>query len=1438
MAQPIGATSPDGLVFPPLSVTRNRDLVLLLRRVLHGFNTKHRYLMSYQAPLLIESGRMGGVTDDIFSDQPDPSTFYSGYDIAIGRMRALRFARLGWIGGLRKNASLGLSRPLPNGPEDSDACDAFIEEGHLAWIIYNAIDQSTRDHAAKRYRIRVDIAYVMSPGLQETARDDTDLIYDPARTVDDAGEVGFGNTWSPDDAKILQWRHDQGKELVLRGYADSVSEMFKEFVESKGPGDGNVAGSDLVLRYISGAFVHATKTNVASLGAVTSSSAARGVLPDNPAVKDELCIARAIVTGLDPELHYRLETSMVYILRRARQGLTSDVDRYAAMPGKAAELALANVALRSVEEELSALQSTQKYTVFDEAAPSVRASSRYSAVESALVACMTGIPPEHYPDLSSPSFAKKQPSTVQMFEFVRGVVATVGVKLNFWTLQDGGVGLIDRDSGATLSFLRTGGRVLNLLLNEGHVSVMTSVTMLCHELAKTNKHIYCDLCGFELPRSTRGRKHQRTLLYEHQVGGCLASTKIQFTQPFSQDNIRQLPMQSFRSCYSLTVHCALSYWEGKHAAVVGRLRLPWGGVYSLPSAASSRDVEQSTAFLQRWTTTTVGAAAHVPSVISSLPACLKGSTNVIASADSFESDASLEPVNALSQIFHEMFSDRYVKLLYAAASFHAPRDATVAAPPLSGVCKFCKANLHGPSRDVLQRNMAAAISTTLNEVVTYDEDDDEDSPAVPSHLDSEGAVLDCDPATGDLYWAHGKCNAVARAILHPTARVFLDVPDEETLLTIADVVMRREFIRSVCRECVPSITKKGAHVRGIILKIPLSDVSKRGRDEESSRALVIRIRVVPLPVRLVENDGDANVLCRSLANTMLDTLSQYADRELHMTGLNPLTFDSPVAYARTALLHSVSSPQPPLTSIIDPNALEFVNRVTQGGRLVTGSRVVWPDLLSTDRSVARLYLDFTAKYPHVLLSYPLPHQEHTLHMLHDFTDELSRALRFIEDADVMDASQPITLLEISGEIPPHLHPSFIQFAPLFSRVGVSPSEYTPYQRMRLGLKLTDVPTDRTIAHLFPLDKAVVFMREAKILLRLGFKFSHVGQAWGCHASFWARTYAQDAEVARRLASNHEDKAAVAAIKLRMNSVIGSMKMNPSTQTSLKSVMTSVVDFDDGLTIGTERRIRLADDKRFTGRVFSAGGGDVTLVEMDAPPSKHKQMTTFALAVQAYARCDHLELMYGDGVRPGVFNLFPDAKVLYGNTDAVIFQIEKPGTDVRVEFYRKMSDRIDLSNVPLSSTFWSYMEDDERARALAAALNSKGKWGLLRDETGMAGVSAFVVNGPNRYGYRVVQSDTDTLPEHRLRGDVLKFLPKAWTETTTLEQYAHDWAGGPTIEERENMLADPSLSTDPIPLHGTCKWGNGAAIISREGLQWPLGARTPDVTKAMRDIGAV
>jgi hypothetical protein len=173
-------------------------------------------------------------------------------------------------------------------------------------------------------------------------------------------------------------------------------------------------------------------------------------------------------------------------------------------------------------------------------------------------------------------------------------------------------------------------------------------------------------------------------------------------------------------------------------------------------------------------------------------------------------------------------------------------------------------------------------------------------------------------------------------------------------------------------------------------------------------------------------------------------------------------------------------------------------------------------------------------------------------------------------------------------------------------------------------------------------------------------------------------------------------------------------------------------------------------------------------------------------------------------------------LLYGNTDSLMFEITLSDAqraagnlDARQLLYSVLRDRMDVSNVPSTSTFWDRMPAEWKE----SAKDRMGEWGCAKEETGMAGMEAFVVNGPNRWGAKIIQSATDTMPSQTgSSGDtVLKTLSKTFVGAS-LDEYASNWGEGGGV--------------------GVCTWGNTACLVDAGGCHWPIGTDLPEVREAM------
>ena len=1435
---------------PPVASVANGQLPPAAKSAVVGILMRPR---SAQYAVLVDAGRCSNLSPDALTAAPAmpvPQSAALGLNIVRAQRTAVGFM------GFKRRAGLGLYKPHPEGMPEPSAytylqTDEFKYD--IARIVRDTALASGSTMEALRnqeYKVRVDVEYLMKPSADDTvvraeqtvdAPDGEDRIV-PYIFSSERFTRGF-----PMKGTILGNNGSFSASLLL--FTVDLQGHLLEFISRAFTKEGSQYAFDSLIAsfaWVTPTSAAAAHGGVAQKGVVLQT---RGLLPDNKDKKDSMCIARSIITALDPQLHAQLGTSLFALRSAYLEGAESDLAKHTAKGSPEVDkMRLRLDAARTAFDRACSVTRELGITI-PEKGKSVRTHARFPSIEAALrVALEDGAASvkRGNPDLTHAFFRGRQPITEATVAFMRSVLAAVKVKVNFWYRVDSGnIAVQFHDEGATLAYLEGGGRIINLLCADEHVSAMTSVTSLCFAVAGSSQRKYCDLCGFAAPHTTpRSPFQTRTLLFNHAERGCTASSDTPLTFPLSRQNVRQLDARSFAACFDTGVHLTMSVDSNHMLAVSGTVATPWGDRF-LPGVGCE---EQLSVFLARWGR--VGRSVADFSVIEAQLPLQSPPVLLVANDPAFGGGADAA-LNAVSTALHHLLCPSFASLLFMAAGVHFPTRSTTSASVDAerGPCFFCRAPVGGPSRDDRLRAAAAALSTEA--AGTYEEACDDDDASSEIDPTEDMPVCESDATTGLPVMCHKSCADSVRRRRSARVTAFIDVAEQTSMNLLLEAVAQRAFLDSVCKGAVPQIIRNGRHVRSFSIEVPLAyhDGSKRSRDGIGRLVLCVKFRG-PIAFGASDTWKPAMIGAQERAVAYGLDLRAWSRLERESTRLCPLYFETAVSYSRAALLHTVSVPTPPPTSICSQDGLRFVDRLTKGGRLFTGCAVVHPPVTCEDRRVVRLTLDFTAKYPDVVKRWPMPHQEHTLSLLHDFSTDVAAGVKFVQTADVTDAAQPVCCVEVSGAFPDALHQSLLRFPPLFSRIAVPVTAYTPFQRMRLRMALSDAPTDRTVPHLFPLDNEVVCLREAAMLHRLGFVFSHIGQVWGCKGSMWAQPFMAAAEERRRKAAREGCAAGVAAVKLLTNSVLGAMNMNLSRRFDLKVVMTHDVSFQRCIETGQEpvpegdsragrRSVRLADDPRFTGRVFTAG--DLTLVEMLPKPEPHVQMTFFALLVQAYARCDHVEFMYGTDKRPGLLDAFPDARVLYANTDSVTVELcahsWDESQDARVLLWRRMHHWLDLSNVPLTSTFWAGLGEHERAAAQATAAIRSGVWGFVKEETGFAGIGPFVVNGPNRYAYRVLQSSTDTLPSQRVKTDVLKNLPAAWASCgTTVEQYAADWCGGHTEEEVAALeaAAPPGV---PAPVYGTSLWGNASVITARSGAQWPLGTAAkadPQLEAALED----
>jgi hypothetical protein len=484
----------------------------------------------------------------------------------------------------------------------------------------------------------------------------------------------------------------------------------------------------------------------------------------------------------------------------------------------------------------------------------------------------------------------------------------------------------------------------------------------------------------------------------------------------------------------------------------------------------------------------------------------------------------------------------------------------------------------------------------------------------------------------------------------------------------------------------------------------------------------------------------------------------------------------------------------------------------------------------------------------------------------DFTGRLEEAVDWIKQVDVEDELQPVYSVVISGEWPEYAHDVLSRFPLASTRVYVRPADISPFQRLRLGIKLADPHIARSVAHLLPLKDHSMFVFELQQWIALGFKLTHVGVVYGVHGSRWASPFADRLQSQRRAAEARGDKVAADAIKRIGNSVIGALNMNVADYTVLKGVKSDSLTGGGGMEASSttnrkrssgaassdgSRPVRAyhtqpADDPLFTGSIYACNA--VTYVEKKVKSWEHRQQTAAALAVQAYGRVLQAEMFYGRpafGSRPrrlGIVDVYPSARVMYGNVDSLIVDLSPEGrnsmyTDVRAALFAAMPDQIDISSILSTSNFWKELGPSTRLSAIQA-MERKGQWGLMKIE---ACYSAFVVNGPNRWGARVAQIPEDTPVSQRasagLHVDVLKMIRRPEWKRTSLGQFAASWSGGHTASEKKKLgeaAAAAGMDESLVPWNGTSIWRNRSCIVSRYGAQWPFGAQCEGVAATMSD----
>lgn len=1351
---------------------------------------------SYHFMMLVDSGHIDAVAPAMTREggPAAPPTMR----IAVAMLRRSReHLREPWAG-FRLTATTVLFGDSPNGMEEEEAAEYLADSNVVAEDFVCAARVGMGAEFVPS-TVRIDVVLTTKPANQ-SARRSTETI-----------AVGHNAYVVPFILQMQSTLYRVHTQQMLRESMDDFVRRLQTWVDELPMKD-----SGRTLENLVGAFVSVTPTAALVYG--HGSHIQRGLARSDPLIKDNACIARAIMMGLDPYLMARCDTSLLWIAQKARSGADRDANaatqRCLNLINNRAKEELVQSALEA--ELQSSMRQDEAHKQFVAAksyavsmgvilpdsnareAHTVRAA--YSRVEAALASAMSQLHP--LADFSDVFFLSPQRIDAQTVQRIRAAVPHLAIQ--FWTDNvAGGISLCYPDTRAKESFLQEGGIVINLLFRDGHVSLITDVAALNARLFESNHRIPCPFCGVTFShRDGTARISQDTAMVIHIRAGCPRSDDTEVTVPMSPRNLRQLSIRESRMRVQppLSACCSVSS-DGVWAALYVSVLTPSGRTV-LPSPWEANDAcgEWDDFYVRFSTNRSHYTDVQLDFLKSRVPPLTPFGKAWKAPLEDF---------------LHRLCTYETLSYIGRIASSRLPRDA--AEPTATDTCKFCRFPLTGLSRWVSLSRAAKDLSVTPLQFAEDADDDEWDLRCEESHAGTR-AVLG-DPATCATSRVHEDCYFYAISREKGTwFELTVDVDSEDALVVLLQEACTKRF----SRVATPKIFRGRSGLRAFELAVHAT------ADKPAAR-IVFRSPSAFFDTIPFIGVADPDRAWESMVEQRASSLVSWADRTFAAIGLWPLSFPTAITFAKAQLLDSVPFEMGIPTSLVSTDAIAYYKRMTFGGRMVTGSATL-TTVDPSDTKHAILSFDVRAMYPTVLREDVIPMQEHTDTVLHDWSADLEGGLSWVKGYDTHDKRFPVSAVEVTGFWPAELHEQLRHFPPVYSRVTVTPDMLTPFQRTRMGIKDMSPPRSRVVAHLLPVESLPVFLRELQLWMRLGFVVTKLGVARGCKGDVWGREFALRAEALRRSAEESGDVAMSESIKRFCNTSIGALNRNTASNLNLVTIVADEVDFTSGSLVSGVRsspaetssassskrsrdyKVRRSDDPAYAGWTYECG--EYVFVVYKARETSYTQQLMAVLAVHAYARVRQAEMWYF-----GIVRHFPRSTCLYGNNDSIYATfsltpelIAEGFTDIRVAVACKLIDWVDSSDA--CEGLWTKTNEDQYTMLQCVNGTRGRRWGLWKEQTNWKGIAAIVVNGPNRYGYRVIEGT-----------DVLKRLPACWTGTS-FEQYAANWLGGHTEEERHVLLeaADsvPDGRVVKVPLNGTCTWGNSACIVSVKGEQWPFG----------------
>ena len=1208
------------------------------------------------------------------------------------------------------------------------------------------------------------------------------------------------------------------------------------------------------------------------------------------------CIARAILMGLDAVNHASSDTHVDYLHSSVLAAKLSPEDRVQVTAWQSqanATLLRQGRVVRPRAADGSWADTSSKWDT----------SSSFKRVESALGRAFKN--EYSWVDLSDPFFKEAQPLSPETFRMLQAS-ARVGaddipkVRFQLWGLGNAGkIGMHYREAwkhGSEYEYLMAGGVLVNLLFAEGHCYWIRNVSAcMNHYFGKEGaaerhacRRAYCSLCGFHVT-SHAGYAFK---LLEHQREGCNQEAPMRIPAPLSPAGRKQLSAFDFQALHRPLVMASLALGDGlavleTEASLCVLCRVPVKG--ELDSAANI----DPTSCIRGWARFPLTWHESEPCEFDPRIGWEQFHTryhfmheadmaHVSDVVDQVLEDCAFLTRPTLRRVLATLAETANVDALLQRMHFVGPRCHVEYARCIAQrleevVCMGCKLPVMGPSKWQLQARCAAAETRVVDLEDEACESEDEDAsidaesiegPA-PEFVGANGhkAVIDHCHATGACAWAHVDCNSKMR---QSTETLFVEVDGPQAMYGILATVCERAFVTGCLDGRLPSCSEKNHLITRIVIYLPGSArMDSKGETRKRYLKVVFRPRDAFFKQDLVEQryaveDGCPPTSSGVRAESVLREFVLMAETEFRSFGLWLPTFATMVTASRKLLEQSLSSVLPPgetLTVLSSAHSLKHARQLLLGGRNVMGEfaelPLKEPRIGDEPLKVYDALFDKRAAYPSLLFE-PLPVFEHLDRRIHDFSSCVAEGISFLQSYEL--ETDRILRVTISGSFPPELHASIGRLCPVQSRLPLLGGHLSAFQRTFMNKGLKDPLGTRSVAHLWPVDKIVVFVREVKFWLRLGFVLTFVGDVYATPAMAWARPFAQKMEALRKAASLRKDKQAEEVIKLECNSLVGSWNINVAKFNRLvPSLREDDVEDEEDEEVSASAskshsrfkyrsyKQQLFDDPTFTGRVFTES--DVDFVELRPGAKKYSSLLVAFAYVHAMSRLTLYELYWGSVYpvpRRGLRDIFPEHLVGYGCTDSLVFRAvlpkDAPFVDVRHMFACFM-DNLDISNVPDASTFWEHLDGEMLDRFKDVARRRAYSWGMWVEQTGFGGLRGVIVNGSNRWSWDAEQHPRDTLDTLRgAQSCVLKSIPKAWQGLFTFEDYARSWYG---VQQPTTLPPVPSFrapargqlrSTDILVEKKVLSvWGNVHCIVMRaggRGVQFTLGSQQPEALAAV------